>query len=175
MRRPKKLKRHGSDPALVGQLARHVLLQREKLSTSFPLSRTRPRPCKPDQRRRRRCEPVWDWIKQNCAMAIIVRCIDNTLAADVLVVGEIYEVMPHQRARRLLRAVRARSERGHRWSSVGLASEVGGDRRVSGSQSPIKGQKERPLMHGRRPQGRIPDSIGHPRGVVCSCSLGELF
>ena len=27
------------------------------------------------------------------AMAIFVRCIDNTLAADVLVVGEIYEVM----------------------------------------------------------------------------------
>jgi hypothetical protein len=26
-------------------------------------------------------------------MAIFVRCIDNTLAADVLVVGEIYEVM----------------------------------------------------------------------------------
>jgi len=27
------------------------------------------------------------------AMAIFVRCIDNTLAADVLAVGEIYEVM----------------------------------------------------------------------------------
>jgi len=27
------------------------------------------------------------------AMAIFVRCIDNTLAADVRVVGEIYEVM----------------------------------------------------------------------------------
>ena len=27
------------------------------------------------------------------AMAIFVRCIDNTLAADVLVVGAIYEVM----------------------------------------------------------------------------------
>ena len=27
------------------------------------------------------------------AMAIFVRCIDNTLAGDVLVVGEIYEVM----------------------------------------------------------------------------------
>jgi hypothetical protein len=26
-------------------------------------------------------------------MAIFVRCIDNTLAADVLVVGAIYEVM----------------------------------------------------------------------------------
>jgi len=26
-------------------------------------------------------------------MAIFVRCIDNTLVADVLVVGEIYEVM----------------------------------------------------------------------------------
>ena len=26
-------------------------------------------------------------------MATFVRCIDNTLAADVLVVGEIYEVM----------------------------------------------------------------------------------
>ena len=26
-------------------------------------------------------------------MAIFVRCIDNTLATDVLVVGEIYEVM----------------------------------------------------------------------------------
>jgi hypothetical protein len=26
-------------------------------------------------------------------MAIFVRCIDNTLAADVLVVGRIYEVM----------------------------------------------------------------------------------
>ena len=26
-------------------------------------------------------------------MAIFVRCIDNTLAAEVLVVGEIYEVM----------------------------------------------------------------------------------
>jgi hypothetical protein len=26
-------------------------------------------------------------------MAIFVRCIDNTLAADVLVVGEIYDVM----------------------------------------------------------------------------------
>ena len=26
-------------------------------------------------------------------MAIFVRCIDNTLAADVLYVGEIYEVM----------------------------------------------------------------------------------
>ena len=26
-------------------------------------------------------------------MAIFARCIDNTLAADVLVVGEIYEVM----------------------------------------------------------------------------------
>ena len=26
-------------------------------------------------------------------MAIFVRCIDNTLAGDVLVVGEIYEVM----------------------------------------------------------------------------------
>jgi hypothetical protein len=26
-------------------------------------------------------------------MAIFVRCIDNTLAADVLVVGEIYEVI----------------------------------------------------------------------------------
>ena len=26
-------------------------------------------------------------------MAIFVRCIDNTLAAHVLVVGEIYEVM----------------------------------------------------------------------------------
>jgi hypothetical protein len=27
------------------------------------------------------------------AMGIFVRCIDNTLATDVLVVGEIYEVM----------------------------------------------------------------------------------
>ena len=27
------------------------------------------------------------------AMAIFVSCLDNTLAADVLVVGEIYEVM----------------------------------------------------------------------------------